>query len=302
MIEKKTLDLDALALRIKREMLPGQLVSVGSGLPNAIGKRLSYDPHAWLIDEDGELTPTPFSSDSFGNKHGSSFHSISDVAAMMHGGHVDIAIVEAGEVTASGDMVSVSTHSTTGLEAPGWSVDLLNNSKRVIAVAKHFNDKGESVLKDKCSVAPDGIACVDMIITDIAVLDIIDNRFILKVLAEGWSVDELTTIQGMPIEIAPSLTNITVGSEAKVEISKVYDTGVSAMSDLPDGATVMIDGFAGPGGMPHYLLVSLRDHGATGLTIIGNTAGIARVVNFGTPSGQQAIDHTLLIEDRKSVV
>ena len=86
MIEKKTLDLDALALRIKREMLPGQLVSVGSGLPNAIGKRLSYDPHAWLIDEDGELTPTTFSSDSFGNKHGSSFHSISDVAAMMHGG------------------------------------------------------------------------------------------------------------------------------------------------------------------------------------------------------------------------
>lgn len=297
MIEKKTLDLDALALRIKREMLPGQLVSVGSGLPNAIGKRLSYDPPAWLIDEDGELTPTTFSSDSFGNKHGSSFHSISDVAAMMHGGHVDIAIVEAGEVTASGDMVSVSTLSTTGLEAPGWSVDLLNNPKRVIAVAKHFNDKGESVLKDKCSVAPDGIACVDMIITDIAVLDIIDNRFILKELAEGWSVDELTTIQGIPIEIAPSLTNITFGSEAKGEISKVYDTGISAMSDLPDGATVMIDGFAGPGGMPHYLLVSLRDHGATGLTIIGNTAGIARVVNFGTPSGQQAIDHTLLIDN-----
>ena len=130
MIEKKTLDLDALALRIKREMLPGQLVSVGSGLPNAIGKRLSYDPHAWLIDEDGELTPTTFSSDSFGNKHGSSFHSISDVAAMMHGGHVDIAIVEAGEVTASGDMVSVSTLSTTGLEAPGWSVDLLNNPNK----------------------------------------------------------------------------------------------------------------------------------------------------------------------------
>ena len=69
------------------------------------------------------------------------------------------------------------------------------------------------------------------------------------------------------------------------------------MADLPDGATVMIDGFAGPGGMPHYLLVSLRDHGARGLTIIGNTAGIARVVNFGTPAGQQAIDHTLLIDN-----
>ncbi|MEC9308631.1 MAG: 3-oxoacid CoA-transferase subunit A [Chloroflexota bacterium] len=79
--------------------------------------------------------------------------------------------------------------------------------------------------------------------------------------------------------------------------SKLYERGIDALADLPTGATVMIDGFAGPGGMPHYLLVSLRDHGARELTIIGNTAGIARVVNFGTPPGKQAIDHTLLIDN-----
>jgi 3-oxoacid CoA-transferase A subunit len=61
----------------------------------------------------------------------------------------------------------------------------------------------------------------------------------------------------------------------------------------------MIDGFAGPGGMPHYLLVSLRDHGARGLTIISNTAGIARVINFGTPPGKQVIDHSILIENQQ---
>ena len=61
----------------------------------------------------------------------------------------------------------------------------------------------------------------------------------------------------------------------------------------------MIDGFAGPGGMAHYLLVSLRDQGAKDLTIISNTAGIARVINFGTPPGRQAIDHSILIDNNQ---
>jgi 3-oxoacid CoA-transferase A subunit len=61
----------------------------------------------------------------------------------------------------------------------------------------------------------------------------------------------------------------------------------------------MIDGFAGPGGMPHYLLLALREHGARDLTIISNTAGIARVVNFGTPAGRLAVDHSILIDSRQ---
>jgi 3-oxoacid CoA-transferase subunit A len=82
-------------------------------------------------------------------------------------------------------------------------------------------------------------------------------------------------------------------------LQKVYASGQDALQDLPDGAIVMIDGFAGPGGMPHHLLVSLRNHGARGLTIISNTAGIARVINFGTPPGRQTIDHSILIENNQ---
>jgi len=61
----------------------------------------------------------------------------------------------------------------------------------------------------------------------------------------------------------------------------------------------MIDGFAGPGGMAHYLLMSLRDQGSKNLTIISNTAGIARVVNFGTPPGKLVIDHSILIDNHQ---
>ena len=82
-------------------------------------------------------------------------------------------------------------------------------------------------------------------------------------------------------------------------INKLYADGLEAVRDLRDGATVMIDGFAGPGGMPHYLMVALRDHGAKELTIISNTAGIARVIGFGTPPGLQAIDHSILVNNQR---
>ena len=78
---------------------------------------------------------------------------------------------------------------------------------------------------------------------------------------------------------------------------KVYPDGASALADVPDGATVFIDGFGGPGGMAQYLLLSLRDRGSRNLTIVSNTAGIARVVSFGTPPGRTAIDHSVLIEN-----
>ena len=297
MLDKKVLSLDELAFKVAREIRPGNVVAVGHGMADVIGKRLSSAPDAWIIDGYGGLISTHGASKSSKDKQGSSFHGVSDVASIMHGGHVDIAIVEAGEITASGDIVSLSTLSTAGLLAPGWSVDLLDNPRRVIAVAKHFNSMGESVLKSNCSVNPDGIGCVDMIITDIAVLEIGDNGFVLKELVDGWDIDDLTADGSIHIESSQSITDGEVDKEEETELSKLYDTGVAAMSDLPDGATVMIDGFAGPGGMPHYLLVSLRDHGAKELTIIGNTAGIARVVNFGTPAGKQAIDHTLLIDN-----
>jgi 3-oxoadipate CoA-transferase alpha subunit len=95
---------------------------------------------------------------------------------------------------------------------------------------------------------------------------------------------------------------ISVGAIGRTHLpvpTKVYPDGRSAVADIFDGATVMIDGFGGPGGMAHHLLVSLREHGARELTIISNTAGIARIINFGTPPGQRAIDHSILIDNNQ---
>ncbi len=82
-------------------------------------------------------------------------------------------------------------------------------------------------------------------------------------------------------------------------IDKVAKSFSEAVSDIPDGAMLMIDGFAGPGGTPQNLIRALRDHGARELTIISNTAGLASVIGFGTIPGTSPIDIGVLIDNEQ---
>ena len=118
-------------------------------------------------------------------------------------------------------------------------------------------------------------------------------------IAAGRSTDEVLGRVDTPdvVSVRSGLPEIETGAPTGSPASKVYADGPSSLSDVADGATVFIDGFGGPGGMAHHLLISLRDQGSRGLTIVSNTAGIARVVSFGTPPGRTAIDHSVLIEN-----
>ena len=82
-------------------------------------------------------------------------------------------------------------------------------------------------------------------------------------------------------------------------MSKIVFSFSEAVADIPDGATLMIDGFAGPGGTPQNLIRALRDHGASDLTIISNTAGLASVIGFGTIPGDRPIDIGILVENEQ---
>ena len=82
-------------------------------------------------------------------------------------------------------------------------------------------------------------------------------------------------------------------------MTKIVPTFAEAVADIPDGATLMIDGFAGPGGTPQNLIRALRDHGAGDLTIISNTAGLASVTGFGTVPGDIPTDIGVLVENEQ---
>ena len=80
-------------------------------------------------------------------------------------------------------------------------------------------------------------------------------------------------------------------------IDKTVATFEEAVADIPDGAVILIGGFGGAGGMPHRLMVALRDLGSKSLTIVGNTAGIAAPTGFGWPAGEEPIDHAILVDN-----
>ena len=82
-------------------------------------------------------------------------------------------------------------------------------------------------------------------------------------------------------------------------MSKIVSSFGEAVADIPDEAILMIDGFAGPGGTPQNLIRALRDHGASDLTIISNTAGLASVIGFGTIPGDRPIDIGILVENEQ---
>jgi len=137
---------------------------------------------------------------------------------------------------------------------------------------------------------------MDIIITDVAVINVGQDGLELVETAPGWTVDEVVAITGAPLAVSSDLKEMTFQVPSLEIPNKVYPSAVEALKDVPEGAIINVDGFAGPGGMAHYLMVGLRDLGVKGLQLISNTAGVARVSAFGSPN---IIDHSILVENNQ---
>ncbi|MFQ6027076.1 MAG: 3-oxoacid CoA-transferase subunit A [Dehalococcoidia bacterium] len=301
------LDQEQMAQRVAAEFRAGEVVALGSGLPSLVPGVTSSASGVQYLSDTGALGYKSGTSGNFINSDGGSVSlgiggavvSSMELSGMLRGGKVPAAVVQAAQVSATGDFVHWSTAQTPGVLAPGSAVNLGSGPQRVIAMLAHTQAEGASQVLAECSLPLDGRGCVNTIITDLAVMRVEEGRLRLTELAPGWTAEEVKSLTDAPLEVAPNLKEMSFEIPESHPPQKVCPSGLEAVSDLPDGAVVMIDGFAGPGGMPHYLLVSLRDHGAKNLTIISNTAGIARVINFGTPPGKMVIDHSLLIENNQ---
>ena len=297
----------AVARRVAREFNPGDTVALGPGLPAKTADILPAGAPVRLLSDGGVLGYEGFQGSSkldangepVGLGPGGSIFGLADWAAMLRGGHVDLAVVQPAQVSANGDFIGWQTASTPGLFAPGPAVDLASGAGRVIAMLPHTGPEGTPNIVADSSPVADGLGCVDLIVTDLAFLRVGPQGLVLEEIAPGWSTNEVAALTGAPFTVSDGLKEMGSDGDGFTGSlpNKLYPDGPSAIADLQEGATVMIDGFGGPGGMAHYLLVSLRDQGTKGLTIISNTIGIARIVNFGTPAGKLAIDHSILVEN-----
>ena len=314
-----------IGLRVLREFHPGETIALGTGLASTLCWVAGPDSGMRFLAESGVLgyqgnppgaagTPGVFDSDGSAVSllPGSCISSLDETAAMLRGGHVDFAVVQPAQVDSLGSFTHWTSAATPGLHAPGASLDLAAGARRLVAMMHHTAADGNPNIVGECRGVIDGAACVDLIVTDLAVISVSPHfgnsgnsgaGLTLTEVAPGWRADDVGALTGSPLKISPHLTEMRFdsisGPVSEKVPAKVYESGPLAVGDIPDGATIMIDGFAGPGGMAHYLLVSLRDQGAKDLTIISNTAGIARVINFGTPPGRQAIDHSILIDNNQ---
>lgn len=276
-----------IARRAAREIPPGAVVAIEPGLPELVAQVAPASLGAWFLRADGTMNGAPLSA--------------ADAAAVVRGRYVDLAIIQPAQVDSSGNFVSRSRAAPESVGTPGNSVDVASGAGRVIALHPCADDDHSKIGMARAAPGDrvDGINCVDTVIVDGAVFVLRGNEFVLTEIAGGVSADDVSGKVAEPtaVAVAQSVAEMDFSMPMGAPASKVVQDGPAALHDVPDGATVFIDGFGGPGGMAHYLLISLRDHGSRGLTIVSNTAGIARVVSFGTPPGRTAIDHSVLIEN-----
>ena len=300
------LDSSQMALRVAQELTSGEAVALGLGLPTLLPGVVSPDSGVLFVSESGGLgyqMQGESALDSEGRTAGFVLGGVSvstvELAGMVRAGYVDTVVLQPGRVTARGDFTHWTTAATPGLFAGSWASEYASGPMRTIAMMPHTDHDGNPTIVSESTMPLDGRGCVSLIVTDAAVMRVEADGLMLEEVAPGWSSDDVATITGAPLTVSPALRKMTFDAPRFEQPNKVFPSALEAIQDLPNGATVFIDGFAGPGGMPHCLLVALRDHGASGLTMVSNTAGIARVVGFGTPPGRQAIDHSILIDNHQ---
>ena len=314
------IDANSQARRVARELIAGEVVGLGPGLPTVLPGETPAAMALWFLADSGACNYGPLDAqsqvpdaqaldairdvvDSGGDVvrllPGGCSLSIVDMAAAICGGHVGSAVLQAAQVSSGGDFSHWTTQAVPGLFPPASAVDWASGARRVIAMMPHTAPDGSSNLVDQSSLPVDGLGCVDLIVTDAAVIRVTHGGFELLEVAPGWTADDVAAITSAPLSTASGLRVMTFGPPIGQAPNKVFADASAAVRDIPDGASINLDGFAGPGGMSHYLMVALRDQGAKDLTIISNTAGIARVAGFGSPPGKIPIDHSILVENKQ---
>ena len=293
-----------MARRAAQELFPGAVVALGMGLPCYIPNQVATGG-VWFIADSGLLGnagihPNSGAVDADGNSvataSGGSFTGVVDIAGILRGGHTDIAVLQPSQVAASGDFVHWTTEETPGLFSPGSAVDMAHGASKVVALMPHRDPEGRLNIVKECSLPVDGVGTVDIIITTVAVIKVNRDGLELIETAPGWTADEVMDITDAPLSISPHLKEMMFQVPELVAPNKVFPDAIEALKDVPEGSTVNVDGFAGPGGMAHYLMTGLRDLGVKGLKLISNTAGVARVSAFGAPN---IIDHSILVENNQ---
>ncbi|TDT46413.1 3-oxoacid CoA-transferase subunit B [Maribacter spongiicola] len=197
------LDKNGIAKRIAQEVEDGYYVNLGIGIPTLVANYVRDDISVEFQSENGILGMGPFPIDGQEDADlinagkqtitalpGASYFDSATSFAMIRGKHVDLTILGAMEVAENGDIANWKIPGKM-VKGMGGAMDLVASAENIIVAMMHTNRAGESKLLKKCSLPLTGVGCVKKIVTNLAVLEVIDDGFLLLERAPGVSVEDI---------------------------------------------------------------------------------------------------------------